>query len=1063
VSFPLAMHTCPRPRSGGRRPAAACAVLLCWAAALAAAPAPAPGGSAPAPAAGSAGTAAATAPAAAPAGSAPAPAIGPAGISGGGKADAAAAERGFPLIQSYVPGLRQADSQTFGVALDPAGVLYVGGSSGVLVYDGAWWRLIRVGKGKAAFSLAADASGRVAIGGDGDLGYLAADAAGSLRFVSLLPLLPAAQRDFGQVMSVEATAAGFVYMTARRLLLWDGAALTTLGAFPGDRPHAQSFLAGDAVYVWTREGIVKLVGRKLAPVPGGEQFRGRRVDAILAGSSADGGLLVSVRGEGLYRLRAGGAEPFAPQASRWAAENRLYCGLRLDDGRWALGSIKGGLLLLSPDGTVDRVIDGSVGLPDDFVTGLAVDREGGLWVALDSGLARVEAASPLSVVDARSGLKGAVHDLARYRGELWAATSAGMFTFGRSGGDAAGSPAGATMRMRPVNGLPVAGWSLLAAGEDLLVGTAFGLYVVRGADRLRVPGTQDLTVYWLLRSRADPEQVWAGLEEGLGVFRRRGGQWHYEGLVEGVPRDVRTIVEGRAGTLWFGTTASGSMGMRISGGSAGSPPRAVAVARIKGCDGVELFRTADGILGACDGRVWRLDEGTATLAEDAPLAALRSGEAHAAGGPLSSLREDAEGNLWMNSRPPAVAVRRGTAWAPRLRSLVEVPAREISDVFAEPSGVVWLMAEHGLFRYAGPFRRSTPPLPRPRLARITLGGGTLVHGGAAAPPNGLELASDVRRLRIELAPLAFRAGLRFQTRLDPVDAEWSAAAAEPFAELTRLPAGRYTFRARTIGPSGERGPPAAWSFRVLPPWYQGLWAWVVWVGAGFYGIVGYGRLRSRALRQRAARLEARVTEQTVELRRRVEELRRAHAELASANVRLEELTLQDELTGVANRRALQKALEEEWSRARRHRLPIAMALLDLDHFKLLNDAYGHPEGDVGLRAVAHHLAATVRRPGDLVARFGGEELAVLLPNTDLAGAERLAEQLRQGIEGLAIHHPASGRLTASFGVAAFIPGARQEAEELIAAADRALYRAKSEGRNRVRVAEAGDGRVPMSM
>src|SRR5205807_5270566 len=191
-----------------------------------------------------------------------------------------------------------------------------------------------------------------------------------------------------------------------------------------------------------------------------------------------------------------------------------------------------------------------------------------------------------------------------------------------------------------------------------------------------------------------------------------------------------------------------------------------------------------------------------------------------------------------------------------------------------------------------------------------------------------------------------------------------------------------------------------------------------------------------------------VAEQTVELRHHLAELRRAQGELEAANARLEALSLQDELTGVANRRRLQQVLADEWARARRQQLSIGFIILDLDHFKLLNDTQGHPEGDLRLQAVAAYLARAIRRTGDLVARYGGEEFAILLPATGLAAALRIAEQLRLGIEALALPHAATprGRITASFGVAALVPAHDQAADRLVETADNALYRAKTAGR-----------------
>ncbi|WP_370655763.1 sensor domain-containing diguanylate cyclase [Paracraurococcus lichenis] len=173
--------------------------------------------------------------------------------------------------------------------------------------------------------------------------------------------------------------------------------------------------------------------------------------------------------------------------------------------------------------------------------------------------------------------------------------------------------------------------------------------------------------------------------------------------------------------------------------------------------------------------------------------------------------------------------------------------------------------------------------------------------------------------------------------------------------------------------------------------------------------------------------------------------------------RLAALARTDGLTGLPNRRAFDEALALEWSRARRESTPVSLLLLDVDRFKLFNDTYGHPAGDACLRAVAGAVASAVHRPADLVARYGGEEIVVLLPNTSAAGAEMLAEQVRAAVEAVGLTHTAnlpSSVVTVSVGVATALPAADPDlfAEALLAAADAALYSAKHSGRNRVTVA-----------
>jgi diguanylate cyclase (GGDEF)-like protein len=949
---------------------------------------------------------------------------------------AAPAERGFPLIQTYEPNLPEASTQFFDATRDSRGVLYFGNLNGVLVFDGAWWRRIEVGKATTAFRVKGGEGGRVGVGGVDEIGYLAPDGRGTLRYVSLLNLLPPGQRKLGQVLYLQPVARGFAFLTAQWLLVWDGTRVTTVATFPGDRPYAALFPVGPESYLWTRDGISRLHGTRLVPVPGGEAFRGRRVDQILP---ADGGLLVSVRGEGLFLLRDGKATPFAPAASRWTAAKRILSGIRLPDGRWALGSVVGGLLLLRPDGAVDQVIDTDAGLPDDFVSGIVADREGSLWLALNNGLARVEVASPLSVLDRRTGLRGETYSMARHRGALWAGTSAGLFT--TAGAPlAAGTGNGSPVRLRAVPGVPPGVWSLLSAGEDLLVGAAFGAFQVRGTAASMVPGSDQSTTFVLAGSPADPDRIWLGREDGLAAIRRDGGGWHFEGKVEGFSSEVRTAIEGGDGTVWCGTLLDGVVGIQFPAAGPGlAKPR---FRRVAASEGAGVFRIGHRILVVKDKQVLRLDESQGVLVKDPALAGL------GAQADFSLLAEDAGGDLWMNSHPPVVARRRGAGWEPAPRSLIGVPGHGIEIIFTEPDGVVWLATDKGLIRNEGTARSPAAPLPSPLLARLTSGGALLFGGAPGVTPKTADLPPYLRHLRIEFAPLSFRAGLRYQTRLEPLDANWSAPTAEPFAELTRLPPGDYAFHVRTLGPNGEVGPETGWSFHVRSPWYQTPWALALWIGAALLAVWGYAWLRGRALRQRAARLEARVNEQTVELRRTVEELRRAHADLGAANARLEELSLRDELTGIANRRRLQQALVEEWSHTRQS---IAFVLLDLDFFKRLNDTHGHLAGDLCLQSVASLLAAAARRNGGLAARYGGEEFAVLLPGIGLAGALKVAEQLREGIEALAIPNEAAPlrRITASFGVVALNPAPGQRHEDLIESADLALYRAKAEGKNRV--------------
>lgn len=219
----------------------------------------------------------------------------------------------------------------------------------------------------------------------------------------------------------------------------------------------------------------------------------------------------------------------------------------------------------------------------------------------------------------------------------------------------------------------------------------------------------------------------------------------------------------------------------------------------------------------------------------------------------------------------------------------------------------------------------------------------------------------------------------------------------------------------------------------------------------------------------STRLQAELNEQSrlrealalsnAELENKVQQRTQA---LKAVNHQLEILSVTDGLTQLANRRRFDAVWAEEWQRALRQASPLAVIMLDVDHFKAYNDHYGHQQGDECLRRVGEVLLATVRRAGELVARYGGEEFVVVMPGASVLQTLAMAEAIRANIEAAGMEHrhsPVAEVVTVSLGVAVKIPTSRDERNGLVQAADAALYQAKNQGRNRVVLSDrdAGNG------
>ena len=314
--------------------------------------------------------------------------------------------------------------------------------------------------------------------------------------------------------------------------------------------------------------------------------------------------------------------------------------------------------------------------------------------------------------------------------------------------------------------------------------------------------------------------------------------------------------------------------------------------------------------------------------------------------------------------------------------------------------------------------------------------------------NDFRVPAGAQNLEVQFTVLSLVApeAMRFRYQLEGLEDDWVAAGTRRTAYYSKLPPGRYQFHVVASNNDSvwnEEG--AALSFSVVPKFHETLWFRGTVLMSLLLGGPLFYRARIRRLTRQKAELELLIAERT--------------SEVHAASARLAQLAREDGLTGLLNRRAFDAVLDEECRRAHREQTPLSLVLLDIDFFKRFNDQYGHPAGDAGLRAVAQAVTHGCRRAGELVARYGGEELAVILPGLPAEASVLVSEDVCHSVLGLAIPHAGSTVapfLTVSAGVASAGAGGEVTPDLLLAAADRALYLAKQQGRNRVEM-EDGAG------
>lgn len=829
------------------------------------------------------------------------------------------------------------------------------------------------------------------------------------------------------------------------------------------------------LWVGTTEGLNLLTGRTFHAFTTRDGLSHNYITALA--DDTEGTLWIGTGGGGVNRMKNGAFEPFTTanglpnndiRALRRDHQGRMWIGtsggglVQLDQGRLRVFSSRDGLSnddvraiyqdshgfiwIGTNGGGLNRLKDGTFsaltarqGLVDNSVRSLFEDREGSLWIGTRHGLFRLKDDKYI-IYNSRNGLPV---DEARCifesrDGTIWIGTQGGGLVAFKDGRFRTyGLPQGVTATQI---------WSIAQTGDDAIwFGTyGGGLYRLDVAGRISTfttgQGLSNNIVRAIYVDRRD--QLWVGTNGG-GVDVLRNGRIiaHYS-TRNGLSNDfIYSLAEDREGAIWVGTYSGGAT-------------------RIK--DG--RFTIFDARVGLTDNGIWAIypdADGSVWIGTDNDgLKHFEKGQFRTFAikdGLFSDLAfqilEDNHARLWLNCNRGIFQVRK--------QDLADYAAGKIRRIpnisFGKPEGLktiecggpaqpagcrsqdgkLWFPTIKGVVVF-DPDRIPTNRIPPPvRIEQVA------IDGRETPPDLFIEVPPGPGDLEIHYTGLSFLlpGKVVFRYRLEGYDHTWIEAGVRREAYYTNLPPAVYRFRVMACNNDGiwnQQGD--EFTFELRPYFYRTWWFYltlgVILAACGF----GIYRLRVRQLSRRKVELENLVAERT--------------SQLDDANGKLQKLVIIDDLTGIANHRRFQEFFNLEWRRAARNSRPLALILIDVDHFKNYNDCYGHQAGDICLRRIAQTLDQMTNRPGDLAARYGGEEFFVILPETNVADAAIVAHRLRAEVEALRIPHQASDvadTVTISLGVAAMVPSADDTPAVLIELADRAMYRAKQAGRNRVAV------------
>lgn len=762
--------------------------------------------------------------------------------------------------------------ENFCVVQDNRGIMYFGNGNGVLEFDGAQWRFIHVLPGAFVRSLAIDSSGRVYAGSWGEFGFFKSDENGELVYKSLLPKLSEEDQFFSDVWNIHATSEEVYFQSQEALFILHLSSDEMSVVYPEENSSFHtSFLVDKQLYLRARQvGIVKYQNGDLVPIPGSEIFRDEGVFGVH--KTTGDSLLVITQALGLWKFKDGVRRELNPEQAAYYNSQGIYGSRELENGFFALNTFTNGVLIIDENGGIKQRLNRRGGLRSNDVKYVFEDRDRNIWMALENGISKANYNSPLSYFNEASGIEGNVQCMVRFQDKMYVGTSYGLFRETQVENE--------SKSFENTDLVKDQVWGFEVVGNQLLIATSQGLFHYDGKAYKIVSENRSNVIKYM---KALNSYISAG-PTGIFVYDNNFK------LIWSKKTNYSTFLGAEIDpkydqTLWLGTSNSGVMRLQYKNeefvldeygmfdglvdNQLGNPIL---------LDGQVKFGTTQGILTFIheDEMIEGLDD---SLKDDPDYyrGMFQSDLLHDSSFTTKVLLvEEYDDRTWL------CAEDKIGYFDYESQTFVNKPFwgvdfGRVNEFYLESNGVLWMGCADGLIRYEENDSKDYHSSFEALIRSFVVGRDSIVYNGACLDAESEHPVIDFMNNNIQFTFAApyFEDDHQplFSYILEGHNQEWSSWSDKTEANFTNLAEGKYTFKVMAKNIYGVVSAEAAYTFKILPPWYRTTLAYCSYLGILIMLFILGFKLFSARLKKKNIWLEGVVAERTKEISEKNEELK----------------------------------------------------------------------------------------------------------------------------------------------------------------------------------------------